>query len=73
MTMKPHSQAGIVTEASDRIIDDEYLTTFFRLKEGKIAAIETFLSDVDDMNTFFILIGSLSIHNTIHFLQGVLP
>jgi hypothetical protein len=73
MTMKPHSQAVVVTEASDRILDDEYLTTFFRLKEDKMAAIETFLSDVDDMNAFFILIGGLSIHNIIHFLQGVLP
>jgi hypothetical protein len=73
MTMKPHSQAVVVAEASDRIFDDEYLTTFFRLKKDKIAAIETFLSNVDDMNAFFILIGSLSIHNTIYFLQGVLP
>ena len=33
---------------------DEYLATVCRLKDGKIAAIETFLSDVDGMNAFFI-------------------
>ena len=33
---------------------DEYLATVCRLKDGKIAAIETFLSDVEGMNAFFI-------------------
>ena len=37
----------------DRVLD-EYLATVCRLKDGKIAAIETFLSDVDGMNAFFI-------------------
>ncbi len=38
---------------SDRVLD-EYLATVCRLKEGKIAEIETFLSDVNGMNAFFI-------------------
>lgn len=33
---------------------DEHLATVCRLKDGKIAAIETFLSDVDSMNAFFV-------------------
>lgn len=37
----------------DRILD-EYLATVCRLRDGKIAAIETFLSDVDGMNAFFV-------------------
>ncbi|GAB1538632.1 nuclear transport factor 2 family protein [Scytonema sp. NUACC21] len=37
----------------DRILD-EYLATVCRLRDGRIAAIETFLSDVDGMNAFFI-------------------
>lgn len=37
----------------DRVLD-EYLATVCQLKDGKIAAIETFLSDVDRMNAFFI-------------------
>jgi hypothetical protein len=37
----------------DRVLD-EYLATVCRLKDGKIAEIETFLSDVDGMNAFFI-------------------
>ena len=37
----------------DRVLD-EYLATVCRLKDNKIAAIETFLSDVDGMNDFFV-------------------
>ena len=37
----------------DRVLD-EYLATVCRLKDGKIAVIETFLSDIDRMNAFFI-------------------
>jgi uncharacterized protein len=33
---------------------DEYLSTVCRLHEGKIAAIETYLSDVPGMNAFFV-------------------
>ena len=33
---------------------DEYLATVCRLQGSKIAAIETFLSDVDGMNAFFV-------------------
>ncbi|MGF6884243.1 ketosteroid isomerase-like protein [Nocardia sp. GAS34] len=33
---------------------DEYLSTVCRLREGKIAAIETYLSDVPGMNAFFV-------------------
>jgi hypothetical protein len=32
---------------------DEHLATVCRIDEGKIAAIETYLSDVDIMNKFF--------------------
>jgi uncharacterized protein len=32
---------------------DEYLSTVCFLREGKIEAIETYLSDVDGMNAFF--------------------
>lgn len=32
---------------------DEHLATVCRIDEGKIAAIETYLSDVDGMNKFF--------------------
>jgi ketosteroid isomerase-like protein len=32
---------------------DEYLSTVCFLRDGKIAAIETYLSDVDGMNAFF--------------------
>ncbi len=37
----------------ERVLD-EYLATVCRLKDGKIAEIETFLSDVNGMNAFFI-------------------
>jgi ketosteroid isomerase-like protein len=40
-------------QQGDRILD-EHLATICQLKDGKIAAIETFLSDVDGMNAFFI-------------------
>ncbi|MER5782127.1 nuclear transport factor 2 family protein [Streptomyces mobaraensis] len=33
---------------------DEHLSTVCRLRDGKIAAIETYLSDVDGMNAFFV-------------------
>jgi ketosteroid isomerase-like protein len=42
------------TAQQDERILDEHLATVCRLKDGKIAAIETFLSDVDGMNAFFI-------------------
>ena len=37
----------------DRVLD-EYLASVCQLKGSKIAAIETFLSDIDGMNSFFI-------------------
>jgi uncharacterized protein len=40
-------------QQSDRVLD-EYLATVCQLKDSKIAAMETFLSDIDGMNTFFI-------------------
>ncbi|MET8613744.1 nuclear transport factor 2 family protein [Streptomyces misionensis] len=33
---------------------DEYLSTVCRLRDGKIADIETYLSDVPGMNAFFV-------------------
>ncbi|WP_446447326.1 hypothetical protein [Streptomyces broussonetiae] len=33
---------------------DEYLTTVCRLRDGRIADIETCLSDVPGMNAFFV-------------------
>ena len=33
---------------------DEYLATVCFLRDGKIAAIHTFLSDIDGMNAFFV-------------------
>ncbi len=33
---------------------DEYLATVCFLRDGKIAAIHTFLSDIDSMNAFFV-------------------
>ncbi|MER8114484.1 nuclear transport factor 2 family protein [Streptomyces sp. NPDC094031] len=33
---------------------DEYLTTVCRLRDGRIAGIETYLSDVPGMNAFFV-------------------
>ena len=40
-------------QQGDRVLN-EYLATVCRLKDGKITAIETFLSDVDGMNAFFV-------------------
>jgi uncharacterized protein len=37
----------------DRVLD-EYLASVCQFKGSKIAAIETFLSDIDGMNSFFI-------------------
>lgn len=42
------------TAQQDERILDEHLATVCRLSDGKIAAIETFLSDVDGMNAFFV-------------------
>jgi hypothetical protein len=42
------------TAQQDERVLDEHLATVCRLKNGKIAAIETFLSDVDGMNAFFV-------------------
>ncbi|MBC3841082.1 nuclear transport factor 2 family protein [Streptacidiphilus sp. 4-A2] len=36
------------------VILDEHLTTVCTLREGRIASIETFLSDVAGMNAFFV-------------------
>ncbi len=33
---------------------DEYLSTVCRLRDGRIASIETYLSDVPGMNAFFV-------------------
>ncbi|HUQ58207.1 hypothetical protein [Lentzea sp.] len=35
------------------LVLDEHLATVFTLRDGKVARIETFLSDVDGMNRFF--------------------
>ncbi|MHC5760493.1 nuclear transport factor 2 family protein [Nostoc sp.] len=37
----------------DRVLD-EYLATVCQFKDNRIAALETFLSDIDGMNAFFI-------------------
>lgn len=49
MALSLHNTA----QQGDRVLN-EHLATVCRLKDGKIAAIETFLSDVDGMNAFFI-------------------
>ncbi|GAA2611725.1 nuclear transport factor 2 family protein [Streptomyces axinellae] len=36
------------------VVLDEYLATVCRLRDGKIASIETYLSDVPGMNAFFV-------------------
>lgn len=41
------------TAERDGIILDEHLATVCRLRDGRIAEIETFLSDVPGMNRFF--------------------
>ena len=53
------------TAERDGIQLDEYLATVLRIGGEKILAIETFLSDVDGMNAFFVesqpaQVGSLS-------------
>jgi uncharacterized protein len=40
-------------QQGDRVLD-EYLASVCQFKDSKIAAIETFLSDIDGMNAFFI-------------------
>ncbi|GHF53507.1 nuclear transport factor 2 family protein [Streptomyces morookaense] len=42
------------TARRDGIRLDEYLSTVCRLRDGKIAGIETYLSDVPGMNAFFV-------------------
>ncbi len=42
------------TACRDGILLDEYLSTVCRLRDGKIAGIETYLSDVPGMNAFFV-------------------
>jgi uncharacterized protein len=42
------------TAQRGEIVLDEYLATVCRLRDGKIAEIETYLSDVDGMNAFFV-------------------
>ncbi|MGW7008699.1 nuclear transport factor 2 family protein [Streptomyces sp. NPDC054933] len=42
------------TAERDGVVLDEYLATVCFLREGKIAAIETYLSDVEGMNAFFV-------------------
>jgi uncharacterized protein len=41
------------TAERDGIRLDEYLATVCRLRDGRIAEVETYLSDVDGMNRFF--------------------
>ena len=41
------------TAQRDEAVLDEYLSTVCRLRDGKIASIETYLSDVPAMNAFF--------------------
>jgi len=41
------------TAARDGVVLDEHLATVCRLRDGRIAEIETFLSDVPGMNRFF--------------------
>jgi hypothetical protein len=42
------------TAHRDDAVLDEYLSTVCRLRDGKIASIETYLSDVPGMNAFFV-------------------
>ncbi|MFI7102271.1 nuclear transport factor 2 family protein [Streptomyces sp. NPDC050161] len=42
------------TARRDDAVLDEYLSTVCTLRDGKIASIETYLSDVDGMNAFFV-------------------
>lgn len=45
------------TAARPDVVLDEHLATVCTLQNGKITAIETYLSDVDGMNAFFIPLG----------------
>ncbi|MFD8839506.1 MULTISPECIES: nuclear transport factor 2 family protein [Streptomyces] len=49
MALSLHNTA----QRPDAILD-EYLSTVCRLRDGKIAEIETYLSDVPGMNAFFV-------------------
>ncbi|KGF73258.1 hypothetical protein DO97_00915 [Neosynechococcus sphagnicola sy1] len=49
MALSLHNTA----QQGDRLLD-EYVAIVCRLKNGKITEIETFLSDIDGMNAFFI-------------------
>lgn len=49
MALSLHNTA----QRPDAILD-EYLTTVCRLRDGRIADIETYLSDVPGMNAFFV-------------------
>jgi hypothetical protein len=40
-------------QGGDAVLD-EHLATVCRIKDGRIASIETYLSDVDGMNAFFV-------------------
>ncbi|MEU6347407.1 nuclear transport factor 2 family protein [Streptomyces sp. NPDC046977] len=42
------------TAHRDDAVLDEYLATVMQLRDGKVASIETFLSDVPGMNAFFV-------------------
>ncbi|MEV0277997.1 nuclear transport factor 2 family protein [Streptomyces sp. NPDC050610] len=42
------------TAARDGVVLDEYLATVCFLRDGRISAIETYLSDVTGMNAFFV-------------------
>ncbi|GAA0494413.1 nuclear transport factor 2 family protein [Streptomyces olivaceiscleroticus] len=42
------------TAQRDDVKLDEYLSTVCRLRDGRIASIETYLSDVPGMNAFFV-------------------
>ncbi|WNG24860.1 nuclear transport factor 2 family protein [Cystobacter fuscus] len=42
------------TAERDGVRLDEHLATVCRVRDGKIASIETFLSDVEGMNAFFV-------------------
>ncbi|MFI9047420.1 nuclear transport factor 2 family protein [Streptomyces sp. NPDC053427] len=49
MALSLHNTA----EREDAVLD-EYLSTVCRLRDGKIASIETYLSDIPGMNAFFV-------------------
>lgn len=42
------------TARRGEVLLDEHLSTVCRLRDGRIASIETYLSDVPGMNTFFV-------------------